>query len=139
MRAVDVLVADLDKCLHRPQPPAFLHPYPSQGVAVDADGNVLVADLDNRCVRCVSPAGTITTLAGGWHQGGWEPWGRGRTRGVSRSGDACWWGPGVARGKTCKRKHAAIRHDKDHVLQNRSLTLLLASIPAGRTGNRHSP
>lgn len=75
------------QCLQYPHPinpfsspTTFMHA--TQGVAVDADGNVLVADLDNRCVRCVSPAGTITTLAGGWHQGGWATGGEGRTRGL---------------------------------------------------------
>ncbi|KXZ53361.1 hypothetical protein GPECTOR_7g1257 [Gonium pectorale] len=36
-----------------------------QGVAVDGDGNVLLCDLDNRCVRLVTPGGAISTLAGG--------------------------------------------------------------------------
>ena len=37
-----------------------------QGVAIDGDGNVLLSDLDNRCVRLVSAAtGHISTLAGG--------------------------------------------------------------------------
>ncbi|GIM00459.1 hypothetical protein Vretimale_5262, partial [Volvox reticuliferus] len=35
-----------------------------QGVAIDGDGNILLSDLDNRCVRLVSPAGIITALAG---------------------------------------------------------------------------
>jgi YD repeat-containing protein len=34
------------------------------GVAVDADGNVYIADSDNHRIRMVSPAGTITTVAG---------------------------------------------------------------------------
>ncbi|PNG71919.1 hypothetical protein TSOC_015396, partial [Tetrabaena socialis] len=36
-----------------------------QGVAIDGDGNVVLSDLDNRCVRMLSPAGAITTLGGG--------------------------------------------------------------------------
>ncbi len=35
-----------------------------RGVAVDASGNVYVADFNNQRVRLVSPNGTITTLAG---------------------------------------------------------------------------
>jgi sugar lactone lactonase YvrE len=38
--------------------------YPT-GVAVDAPGNVYVADMQNHRIRKVSPAGDVTTLAGG--------------------------------------------------------------------------
>ena len=34
------------------------------GVAVEADGGVLIADSNNHRIRRVSPAGTITTVAG---------------------------------------------------------------------------
>jgi trimeric autotransporter adhesin len=34
------------------------------GLAVDANGNVYVADAGNNCVRRISPDGTITTVAG---------------------------------------------------------------------------
>lgn len=36
-----------------------------QGVAVDASGNVYVADKYNSCVREIAPNGTVITLAGG--------------------------------------------------------------------------
>jgi len=35
-----------------------------RGVAVDSNGNVLVADWANRTIRMTTPAGTVTTLAG---------------------------------------------------------------------------
>lgn len=41
---------------------AFLHA-PS-GVAVDSQGNLIIADSGNNRIRLVSPAGTITTVAG---------------------------------------------------------------------------
>src|SRR5216684_4095607 len=40
---------------------ALNHP---RGMAVDASGNIFVADLDNSRVRMISPTGTITTVAG---------------------------------------------------------------------------
>ncbi len=43
-----------------------------RGVAVDAAGNVYIADYWNSAIRKVAPDGTITTLAG---QGTYEPWG----------------------------------------------------------------
>jgi Bacterial Ig-like domain (group 3)/NHL repeat len=39
------------------------------GVAVDSVGNVYIADRHNHRIRMVSPAGTITTLAGGGSSG----------------------------------------------------------------------
>jgi hypothetical protein len=39
--------------------------YAPQGVAVDSAGNVYVADTFNNTVRKVTPAGAVTTLAGG--------------------------------------------------------------------------
>jgi sugar lactone lactonase YvrE len=41
--------------------PRFNQP---NGVAVDGASNVYVADTQNNCIRMVTPAGTITTLAG---------------------------------------------------------------------------
>jgi uncharacterized protein (TIGR03437 family) len=39
------------------------------GVAVDAGGNLYIADTDNNRIRKVTPGGTITTLAGNGQQG----------------------------------------------------------------------
>jgi len=41
---------------------SFSYPY---GAAVDLQGNVYVADLGNRLVRKITPAGVVSTLAGG--------------------------------------------------------------------------
>jgi uncharacterized protein (TIGR03437 family) len=38
------------------------HPY---GVAIDAQGNIYIADLGNKRVRKISPGGTVATVAGG--------------------------------------------------------------------------
>jgi sugar lactone lactonase YvrE len=40
------------------------------GVAVDGAGNVYVADTDQHCIRKISPAGVVTTLAGNPGQAG---------------------------------------------------------------------
>ena len=39
----------------------FSHPL---GMAMDADGNIFVADRDNHSIRWITPAGVVTTIAG---------------------------------------------------------------------------
>jgi hypothetical protein len=40
-----------------------------QGVAVDHDGNIIVADTSNHCVRIITPVGQVSTLAGSDDEG----------------------------------------------------------------------
>ncbi len=40
----------------------FCNPW---GLTLDVSGNIVVADAGNRCIRVVTPAGVVTTLAGG--------------------------------------------------------------------------
>jgi hypothetical protein len=39
------------------------------GIAVDSDGNVLLGDTNNNCVRKVTRRGAVSTLAGSQHGG----------------------------------------------------------------------
>jgi len=43
--------------------------YAPQGIAVDASGNVYVADVGNNAIRKITPAGVVSTLAGGKFSG----------------------------------------------------------------------
>src|SRR4051794_10823421 len=45
---------------------SFSHP---SSIAIDATGNLLVADTGNHAVRVVTPQGIVSTLAGGLHDG----------------------------------------------------------------------
>jgi sugar lactone lactonase YvrE len=44
-------------------------PFAPSGVALDASGNLFIADVDNGCIRKVDNNGIITTVAGGGHYG----------------------------------------------------------------------
>jgi sugar lactone lactonase YvrE len=48
---------------------SFNHP---EGVAVDAAGNIYVADTGNQLIRKIAPGGSVSTLAGQPRQGGFQ-------------------------------------------------------------------
>jgi sugar lactone lactonase YvrE len=50
-------------------PDSFARFNQPQGVAVDADGNVYVADSGNQLIREITPVGSVTTLAGSGSRG----------------------------------------------------------------------
>jgi hypothetical protein len=59
---------------------------------VDGDGNVIVADMDNNCIRKITPKGHVSTLAGTGGMGGYRD-GKGtvaqfnQTYGIAVDGD----------------------------------------------------
>ncbi|MCX7007050.1 MAG: FG-GAP-like repeat-containing protein [Kiritimatiellaeota bacterium] len=59
-----------------------------RGVAMDGAGNMFVADMQNQTIRKITPAGVVTTLAGGYIEALWK-WVKHSYTGEDAFRDAC--------------------------------------------------
>lgn len=60
-----------------------------RGMALDGDGNLVIADSENHAIRVLSPSGEVSTLAGCGSAGNVD----GPTRAAELGGDGRWLGP----------------------------------------------